>query len=100
MVFKGNSVIEFFLVIIYVAEYVMLVLVIVFDDGKMCEGHFFAGYTFSVCLNKWGYALAASRPLESAAPTVADRLQAKSSAEDMGRRSLFVFGLGIGTRDR
>ena len=55
---------------------------------------------FRYALTKGGYALAASRPLESAAPTVADRLQAKSSAEDMGRRSLFVFGLGMGTRDR
>ena len=38
--------------------------------------------------------------MDSAVPTMADKWKAKSSAAEMGRRSLFVFGLGMGTRDR
>ena len=55
---------------------------------------------FRYALTKGGYASVASSPLDSAVPTVAERWQAKSSAADIGRRSLFVFGLGMGTRDR
>ena len=55
---------------------------------------------FRYALTKRGYASAASRPLDSAVPTVAVRWQAKSSAAEIGRRSLLVFGLGMGTLDR
>ena len=40
-----------------------------------------------------------SRPIDRAAPTIADTRHAKSSAVVMGRLSSAVSGLGIGMRD-
>ena len=34
------------------SEYVILVLVVVLNDGEVCKCHFFTGYPFSVCFDE------------------------------------------------
>ena len=37
LIFECDSVVKFFLIIINVSEYVVLVLVVIFNDGQVCE---------------------------------------------------------------
>ena len=52
MKFHGDAIIELFLVIVYVTEDAVFILVVVFNDGKVCKCHFFTGYPFSVCFDE------------------------------------------------
>ena len=54
MVFHLNTVVKIFLVVTDMAQYIVLELVVVFNDGEVKERHFLAGYAFAIGFDERG----------------------------------------------